>query len=181
MCGHDHTYKAQDQDDPNDPGDEYNGVAGLPGIGESQILLLCCGSRVAARPVLPVGVAGSLARALGRRVIAGRAWRSLASGRCEIPLLQQPIVLGADLWAQTIAVQLVVQAWGDLTDAEWSSCGRLCRSAIGGANARLYRRATISSSMRAVIEVGWEPEPPSTWAVTVTTASLSGEIMQSWP
>ena len=47
-------------------------------------------------------------------------------------------------------------------------------------NACLYRRATISSSMRAVIEVRWEP-PPSTWAVTVTTASLSGQIMQSWP
>jgi hypothetical protein len=47
-------------------------------------------------------------------------------------------------------------------------------------NACLYRRATISSSIRAVIEVRWEP-PPSTWAVTVTTASLSGEIMQSWP
>ena len=47
-------------------------------------------------------------------------------------------------------------------------------------NACLYRRATISSSMRAVIEVRWEP-PPSTWAVTVTTASLSGESMQSWP
>ena len=43
----------------------------------------------------------------------------------------------------------------------------------------LYRRATISSSIRAVIEV--RGEPPSTWAVTVTTASLSGEIMQSWP
>jgi transposase len=47
-------------------------------------------------------------------------------------------------------------------------------------NACLYRRATISSSIRAVIEVRWEL-PPSTWAVTVTTASLSGEIMQSWP
>src|SRR5690242_6786232 len=47
-------------------------------------------------------------------------------------------------------------------------------------SACLYRRATISSSIRAVIEVRWEP-PPSTWAVTVTTASLSGEIMQSWP
>src|ERR1700733_9069766 len=47
-------------------------------------------------------------------------------------------------------------------------------------NACLYRRVTISSSMRAVIEVRREP-PPSTWAVTVTTASLSGEIMQSWP
>jgi hypothetical protein len=47
-------------------------------------------------------------------------------------------------------------------------------------NACLYRRATISSSIRAVIEVRWW-EPPSTWAVTVTTASLSGEIMQSWP
>jgi hypothetical protein len=46
-------------------------------------------------------------------------------------------------------------------------------------NTCLYRRATISSSIRAVIEVRWEP--PSTWAVTVTTASLSGEIMQSWP
>lgn len=48
-------------------------------------------------------------------------------------------------------------------------------------NARPYRRSTISSSIRAVIEVRCEPEPPSTWAVTVTTASLSGEIMQSWP
>jgi hypothetical protein len=47
-------------------------------------------------------------------------------------------------------------------------------------NACLYRRATISSSIRAVIEVRWGP-PLSTWAVTVTTASLSGEIMQSWP
>jgi len=84
---------------------------------------------------------------------------------------------------------------GDLTDAEWEQlrpflpvsnrrCGRWRdhRAAIlfHPRNACLYRRPTISSSIRAVIEVRWEP-PPSTWAVTVTTASLSGEIMQSWP
>jgi hypothetical protein len=44
-------------------------------------------------------------------------------------------------------------------------------------NACLYRRATISSPIRAVIEV--RGELPSTWAVTVTTASLAGQIMQS--